>query len=313
MIGQELDSTKGGFNTFQTLVGEVADWVLLNESLNVNEMKEYVACRGLPDSAHPILHLETSLTGWELKGPSLSYSLTANEVCNHGLLNSLVMFPRPVEQEEAIDFCHMLGGILPVPENRQDNNDLSLLSKEYESECQNTWSIASWLGIMGNLTVGTWQRISDPSLPIPWNNFHEAILNPTPYAPCVTIDVQDRIGAWVRSSCTVKTCAVCQFAKTPLLYLRGLCEESEFDRVFMIKGVRGTRPIYVGYFKSHIFMKMETWMLESTINGSKSFARMMDDFLTTPLGRHKWTIDSDECGHYEVRRLSNIKILCIEK
>ncbi|KAK8407258.1 hypothetical protein O3P69_002069 [Scylla paramamosain] len=81
---------------------EVADWTLLNESLSLKEMKEYVACRGLPGRVRPVLHLDSSLSGWELKGPSLSYNLTVDDVCRRRMLDSLVVFPQRLEKEESV-------------------------------------------------------------------------------------------------------------------------------------------------------------------------------------------------------------------
>ncbi|MPC87789.1 hypothetical protein E2C01_082662 [Portunus trituberculatus] len=230
VIGQELDSAKGYFNIFQTLIGEVADWTLLNESLSVKEMRDYVACRGLPDRVHPLLHLDTSMLGWELYGPSLSYNLTVDDVCRRRFIDSLVMFPHRVEQREATRFCEMLGGKLPLPQNQEDNDDLIVLARDYEQECINNWNTVSWLGIFGNITAEAWQSQSDFT-PLTWTNFQSRFNPPT----------------------------------------------------------------------------KDTWRLESTLNESRSSATMKDDVSTSPIGRHNWSINSDECGQLQVRKLSNPK------
>ncbi|XP_063860220.1 uncharacterized protein LOC135100807 isoform X2 [Scylla paramamosain] len=298
VVGQELDTEKGYFNLVQSLAGEVADWTLLNESLSLKEMKEYVACRGLPGRVRPVLHLDSSLSGWELKGPSLSYNLTVDDVCRRRMLDSLVVFPQRLEKEESVRFCEMLGGTLPLPQNQEDNNDLVHLLKKYEQECMNNWNTVAWLGIFGNLTAEVWQSQSDFS-PLTWTNFHEHSSHPSQMCGCVSMDVLTISGQWGCVSCEAETCPVCHFSNTPLLYLRGLCEDSDFDDTFMLKSDPGKTPLYVGKFKSLISLMKETWRLESTLNESRSFAVMLDDVSTSPIGRHNWSIDSDECGELE--------------
>lgn len=296
VLGQELDTLDGGFNVYQSFTGEMADWVLLNESLSTEEMKDYVACRGLPSRVRPLLHFDSSLSGWELKGSSLSYNLTTEEVCGHRFVDSLVMFPIPMTREEAAEWCHKVGGHLPVPQNRDDNEELVHLGTRYTGECLNSWSTVAWLGITGNLSTGVW----NPT-PLKWNNFRVGSLSPDVNCDCIS--VQAYSGIWTCVPCEKKTCTVCRFTNTSILTLRGDCEDTGFDRYFFIKGIPGRTPVYVGYFQSRILLSKKTWRLESTIEGIKSYAEMIDDAATSPLGRHLWKINSDECGKYEVRKL----------
>ena len=300
MIGQELDNAVGYFNILQTLVGEVADWTLLNESLSVKEMREYVACYGLPDRVHPLLHMDSSLSGLELKGPTLSYSLTVDDVCHRRYIDSLVMFPYRVAKEEALRFCDMLGGTLPLPQNQEDNNDLLLLAKDYEQECISNWNTVAWIGIFGNLTAEAWQSQSDYA-PLTWKDFGPRYNRPLPGCSCASVHVLSNSSIWGCVSCSIETCAICHFSNTPFFYLRGLCKNSEFDDTFMLKSDPGKTPLYIGKIKSRISLMKEAWRLESTINESRSFAVMLDDLSTSPIGRHNWSIDSHECGQLQVR------------
>lgn len=297
----------GGFNVYQTCVGDISDWALLNESLSVDEMKNYTACHDLPSHVRPLLHFDSTLSGWELKGTTLSYNLTAEDMCKKRFTDSLVMFLHQMEKEEASEWCQKLGGHLPVPQNHEDNEELSRMGLTYLQECLNTWSSVAWLGLTSNLSTGVWENTIDGSL-LKWDKFYTNWRGPAENCLCATI--HPHYGAWFCGPCEEKTCVACLFGNTPLLRLRGDCKETGFDHDFFIKGVAGKMPLYVGYYQSRIKFVKDTWRLESTIEGSKSYAEMDDDIATNPLGRHLWRINSDECGQYQVMRLCCAKVEC---
>ncbi|XP_050727803.1 uncharacterized protein LOC127004285 [Eriocheir sinensis] len=296
VVGQELDTVDGGFNVYQTFKGEMADWVLLNESLSIEEMKDYVACLGLPSRVRPLLHFDNALSGWELKGPSLSYNLTKKDICSKRFVDSLVMFPHRMKKEHAAKWCHMVGGHLPVPQNQEENEELARLASGYINKCSNSWSTFAWLGLTRNLSR-EWETTINSSLE--WNNFVLRGPTKTCLCPSITLSVND--GHWLCTPCDSRICVVCLYSNVSLFHLRGDCERTGFDRDLILKGVPQETPMYVGYFQSRMLFSEETWRLESTLEGSTSYAEMIDDTVTNPLGRHKWQINSTECGQYQVR------------
>lgn len=278
----------------------MADWVLLNESLSIEEMKDYAACHGLPSHVRPLLHFDNALLGWELKGQSLSYNLTKEDVCGQRYGSSLVMFPRRMKQEQAAKWCHTLKGHLPVPQNQEENKELSQLASQYYDECSNTWSTVAWLGIRGNLSEKVWEKTIDSS-PLYWDNFGTNKRGPSTSCLCTSVELWENGALWACSPCDEETCVVCQYINASLLYLRGDCKKSEFDRDYILKGVPGRKPMYAGYFRSRMLFSEKTWRLETTIEGGTSSAELQDE-AANPLGRHQWKISSIICGVYEVRK-----------
>lgn len=277
----------------------MADLVLLNETLSIEEMKDYVACRERPSRVQPLIYFDNTLSMWELKGPSLTYNLTKEDVCRKRFLDSLVMFPHQMEKEQATQWCLKVGGHLPVPQNHEDNGDLASLGSGYINECSNSWSSVAWLGVTRNLSTGILE--TDQKSTLHWNNFRESQI--TENLTCASVGLPVINGSWFWSPCDEKTCVVCHYTKTSLFRLRGNCKKTKFDYDFFIKSVAGKVPLYVGYFQSRILLRNGIWRLEATTEDSKSYAEMNDDPLTNPLGRHLWYINSSECGEYQVRNL----------
>lgn len=284
----------------------MADWVLLNESLSLKEMKDYVSCHGLPSRVRPLLHFDNALSGWDLKGPSLSYNLTRKDICGKRFVDSLVMFPHRMKRGQAANWCRKVGGHLPMPQNREENEELARMASRYSNECSNSWSTVAWLGLTMNISKNDLKTTLSTSLK--WHNIRLGPRVTSCLCSSITLFVNN--GNWLCSPCDVMTCVVCYFSSVSLFHLRGDCKRTAFDREFILKGVPQKTPMYVGYFRSRMLFNEETWRLESTLEGSTSYAEMIDDIVTNPLGRHMWQINSTECGQYQVRSCTERERKC---
>lgn len=293
------DTPIGKFDGESFLMGEVADWVLLNESLSVEEMDNYVTCHGLPMHVQPILSFDSLLSKWELKGQIYSYNLTRNDVCGQRLVDSMVMFPHPVEQGIAADWCQWMGGVLPLPLNHEENKDVTALSSEYESECRKLFDSVAWLGIKGNITTKEWSSLKDGS-PTIWDNFDTNHDTPTKYRACAVLGSENLHGLWYSTACSYFTCALCQFADRPIFTLRGLCSDTYFDTTYTIFGTLNKRPLYVGDFRSSIYWNGSEWILKTAYEQLNYTARMLNITKAYPNGRSTWVFNERVCGVLKV-------------
>ncbi|XP_050727804.1 uncharacterized protein LOC127004286 [Eriocheir sinensis] len=292
------DTTPGDFDGNNFLKGEVADWVLLNESLSVEEMEKYVTCHGLPRHVQPLLGFDASLSSWELKGQAVSFNLSVDDICGQWLAESLVMFPHPVEQGYAADWCQWMGGVLPLPLNERENEDVTAIASVYETECGAVWSSVAWLRITGNVTTKEWLALEDGS-PTIWDNFDSYQATPTESRACALLASVKQQGQWVAAPCFYLTCAMCQFADRPTFTLRGLCSETNFDTVYTLGGTLNKRPIYIGDFRSYIYWDGKEWILKTAIEHFNYTARMTNVTKSYPNGRSTWLFNRQECGAVE--------------
>lgn len=309
VVGQEKYTSNDRFNLLHSLKGDVADWVLLNESLSVNEMRKYVSCQGLPDYVNPVLQLNTSLSGWKLEGPSISYNLTSEDVCGRRLEDSLMILPFPVPQQKAFVYCRHLGGVLFVPQNQQENEKLLLLASKYETKCKTSQRAVAWLGITGNVTTKKWISLKDSS-PINWNNFNSLHRTPGPNT-CVYIGSSVFKGAWYSGHCLIKTCAVCQFEETSVFNLRGLCvAPNSVSTVFTLGGTLNGRPVFLGRLKySAIYWNRSQWVLQKT-DGVSAYTTMDRGKKLFPRGRMTWEDNIGICQNTKVSNLLSFIAPC---
>lgn len=300
MIGK--DYTSRDFDGSNFLKGEVAELVLLNESLNLEEMENYVTCHGLPRHVKPFLDFDTSMSSWELKGQVVSFNLDVDHICGQRVSDSLVMFPHPLEQGYAADWCQWMGGVLPLPLNEGENKDVTTFASEYESECRKVWSSVAWLRIMGNATTREWLSLED-GCPTIWDNFDPYHATPTKSRHCALLGSVKHQGRWYAVPCSYLTCAMCQFTDRPTFTLRGLCSDTNFDTAYTLGGTLNKRPMYIGDFRSNIYWDGQKWILKTTTDYFNYTAQMIHVTKPYPNGRNMWGFNRQECGTSMVRCL----------
>lgn len=300
LVGQ--NPFQGKFQGDHFLRGQVADLVLLNESLTVEEMKEYVACHGLPWRVQPLLGFDSALSKWEQKGHLLSYNLAPDDICGRRLVDSLVMFPHPVDQGVAASWCQWMGGFLPLPMSQAENEDITAKGSVYESDCRHVWSTVAWLGIRGNTTTKEWLSLEDGS-PVLWDNFDPFYGTPYGHRTCALLISAKYRGLWYAAPCTYPTCALCQFAEPPTFTVRGLCPETNFDVFYTLGGMSNKRPMFIGHFESTIYWDGRKWILTTAKGEWNNTAYMADVTKRYPNGRNTWHFKQQECGASKVSSL----------
>lgn len=298
-MGQDQDSRGGNFDVNQIFHGDLAELMFFNVSLAVSELKDYVDCRGLPNDLQPLLQFDDYMADFEVKGSTITYNMTLEEVCTKESLHSLILFPVQMVFEKAAAWCELLNGHLFLPSNTEENDFAFDTYITYENQCLGPWSCVFWLGIRGNLTTGKWHKLTNSEV-ISWNNFSPTYDTAEPGCQCASMGSLLHPKVWFCGPCYYNTCPLCQFDKSPLLRLRGPCVGT-FDKLFTIAVEAGKAPEFLGFFKSRMFFDGDVWRLEPTVSGDKSSAVMISRTKNIlPIGRHTWNMSSDKCGMLQV-------------
>ncbi|KAG0726657.1 Gamma-aminobutyric acid receptor subunit gamma-4 [Chionoecetes opilio] len=293
LVGMEQDRHGGGFNIEQTYEGYLAGLLVFPKALSTKRIKEYLSCgqRRLDTAIVTFSSLEEE---WELFGDTEIVSFKEEKLCGKPAPVH-VMFPEPRTLEESQDQCHMLKGKLSAPQSAMEN---TAIVKETESRmemCTISWGVYLWLGVRAMYRNNSWNYIDlDTNETMPYTNFRKGYLQAVVSYTCTYMDSFDT-GKWSVYPCSLKTCAVCTFDKPSTLRLRGLCEDTVLDQMFLINGVRNGKPVFSGVGNTEIFWDNTTWVLTDLLQRDVTGRMQMTNLLQYPLGLRRWNITGDRC------------------
>lgn len=275
----------------------MADWVLVNETLDISQMESFISCLGLPPHIEPLLQFDSSMTQLETKGSTVPYNLTVEEVCHSDDKALLVMFPYVNNYEDALKLCRSYGGTLTLPLSEEENINLISISRGYDTVCSGSWSTVTWVGVKASGMSQKWISQLD-LLPIQWDGFHPLYASSDRNCSCATAGSPNYPKYWYCTPCHYSSCQVCQFQGMPVLTLRGLREHSVFDHHYTIAGKLNQMPKFVGLAKSLLVWEEEHWKLKSTIENITTYAKLLGVKSDHPIGRKEWMF-SEENGRGE--------------
>lgn len=166
-----------------------------------------------------------------------------------------------------------------------------------------------WLGISDEADDGVWVDIQDKH-PLTYENFKPPFPNGGTLYGCgmMTDD-----GTWADSNCNAKRCGACQVTRSSILYLRGLCFESEHRTHFRWYGYEGGRPLFRGFY-NYIIMwdeDKEFWLLRHA--DTNETLAWLDSTEGYPLGRHRWSSNGSLCEESFTNSINLSLSLCTEK
>ncbi|KAK7084793.1 hypothetical protein SK128_007055 [Halocaridina rubra] len=308
IIGQEQDTVSAGFNEFESLSGRLADLRLYDLILTTAQMRNFTTCEHILPDRPPILSFWNIENDFEIKSVDLQ-DIRLRETCSPER-NIDVVFPELRDFEDAELICDIAGGILSVPANEEDNERLFNLSLPHADVCGEGFSETLWLGVKGEVATQTWVTVND-SVPIKFANFDEDHGLPIEF-PDVCMGfigsketVPEQYGLWVPSDCDLKMCPVCHFDRVVILRMRGLCEQSEFDRKYFVSYDQDSLS-FSGLYYSKISKNPPNSSLVNSDYGYWTLKRLdkphvvailpMKSPIHYPIGLNTWIIDNDVCG-----------------
>ena len=118
--------------------------------------------------------------------------------------------------------------------------------------------------------------------------------------PCTRWDGNNPKGSLFDVQCTyysMKCQCLCQFDRSPILRLRGLCKNSMIDTHFTMKNFNGS-VVYKGVKATVIQYISNSTIYKWTLNvfGEKTIAITSAIEMSFILGKQKWKVEGDECN-----------------
>ncbi|XP_066957582.1 uncharacterized protein [Macrobrachium rosenbergii] len=293
MAGQEQDLYGSGFNIEQTYEGLLADLFISGKALADDVLVAFTECnlQMTEDVVVSFMHFDEE---WEVFGSTQVEKISETEACRV-VSSRHVMFPEVRTFEESKQLCRMLKGNIAIPENDEDNQLITKVSRNFIEKCSANWGMYLWLGLRPELRGGVFQYVNIyTNETASYTNFQKGYDRPTSEYRCVYMDSY-QIGFWGVYPCSFKTCTVCTFKETSLLRLRGLCHDSAVDHKYLIIGLSDNKPVFHGFTNSRIFWSNKTWVIENSLEASVRGTMESTGPMQYPFGLHRWNITGDRC------------------
>ena len=318
VIGQEQNSFKGGFKKDNSYTGLLADLFLSAEVLDFNFINAYLLC----DVFYPevsIINFTNIIDTFDVYEDTEILELESSEICEKDEMN-LVFLDENAKFHIAEEFCSSLNGTIPVPLDKRQNEYFYRNS----DRCRKLGFIKAWIGIKGNNSTGNIE---------PYHHFTKENLNFSTWkVPLIPLDnincgiallgtelSEFNVDGWSFDFCDSSLCTSCSFTDQTILRARGICEDSNFDRNFIVHGYFNDKMFFSGEYLSTIrwsIIKDNTdnqkgfWLLE--VNGrNNTFAKMdMVSEFDYPIGVHTWKAIGSNCKTDENGRIELLFTAC---
>ncbi|XP_068245083.1 uncharacterized protein [Palaemon carinicauda] len=272
------------------LIGDLADVTVWLGVLNKEEIKSISNCQ--PLTKEPVLSF--SKTNWLMNGTAIwIHTEAVDNICQLITYSKTNIIFMPEVRPEGVNFCHILGGQLPVPLNDIHNMLLKEASKAYATSMKEE-DIAVHLGI--TKLNGTWINTYTKNKQ---NFFNWPDFGPM-YGELDTDMVLDiRRGFWFGVLPSESYPVPCVLPVTKFT-VRGLCKESLLDKSLWVYKTNGGKLMFRSPHGTSLALKEDKWVLENLLqeSGNGSKAELSSEMNPLPFGVMKWTVHDEKCFLY---------------
>ncbi|KAK7084795.1 hypothetical protein SK128_007057 [Halocaridina rubra] len=312
IIGQEQDSMRGGFNEFESLSGRLADLRLYDFILTTQQKMNYTMCTYFEEERPPIIDFANINVQYTAEKVTVS-EITLSDTCNTNRNFDLV-FPELRDFEAGWLLCNIAGGVLTLPTDSQYNEKLFNLSLPYAEACGDGFAETLWLGVKGDVATQKWLTHPE-SVPISYAKFdiNKGLPIEEPELCMAFIGsketVAEQYGLWVPSDCQLEMCPACHFDKVVIIRMRGLCEQSEFDRDYFLSHDQDSLSFTGVYYSEILKMPPDQnvvnsdygyWILKRLDKPHVVAILPMMSPIHYPIGLNTWSVANDVCGQEKI-------------
>ena len=298
VLGQELDHEEDdGFSIVQTLSGEMAKLIIINDTFTEEDSVNYTLCANLDLNYQPVFDFGEKITMFELYGSVTVFNLTKNDVCEDRHKYWIYEL-NLLEYDDAIKYCNSMHGELYYPYNSDSERSILVDFISVADYCQGSFSTEIWYRIIGDLENEKWV-VGSSGQEVHYSNFDPHWEKVIPGYNCTTIGVTDFDGLWFRTPCDKTACSICTFDENPHIDIKGLCRQSFVEKKLYLSGLVNLKWSYSGNYKTRLIWNDTHWIMYTAI-GQTKYVMQEDRWTSLPLGRHKWKVFSDRCFTPEV-------------
>ncbi|XP_042212751.1 uncharacterized protein LOC121859852 [Homarus americanus] len=313
-FGQDQDSVGAFFSEFQSLSGLLMDVKIYDMFFTSQQIIKFTMCENFINVYPPIV--DFSNINEDFSVSNVDIGVITGGYCNKARDFDLI-FPELRVFEDGELLCHIVGGELKVPVDDMDNMRLFNKSLVYAEHCGEGTSETLWLGVKGNVATQKWYHYRN-NTPINYSKFDKdnglPIVHPD---TCLVFTgsketTPELYSTWVSYDCEQEMCTVCHFQQVRLLKMRGLCQQSQFDRDYFVTHDQSSLS-FTGVYYSEITKHKPNLTVSLSDFGYWILTRLDKPHITAilhmespshyPLGLNNWVVDNDVCGEMEITLL----------
>lgn len=298
VLGQEQDSPEGMFSVEQSVSGSVADFALYSKLLPRDAMVAYVLCvdSGTAQGS-AVVAFDDLEDDWEAVGDTELFSLSKAVFCQAESLD-FILLPERRTFEDSLNLCTKLGLSMALPKNSLENTKLYKMAVLLETECVSAHGVNLWLGAKADLVGKRWtSRKSGEAVTFTFGDRRYSRISER--TQCLGQSASSSPGVWKSITCfKSKMCTACEKDSGRKFRMKGLCNESLFDRELYMHDTENMKPVFHGVFYSKLFWNNVTWVMTSRLYPNLR-ATMNIRLNEYPLGRHTWNVAGDLCPEGE--------------
>lgn len=313
VLGQDQDQPLGGMDKGQSFNGLMGDLYLSESLLTENQMNDYLGCRmeALLDRPH-LMDFENVREDFKF-GVETNVT-TSVDTCSPGSNKLFSVFSEGRSQEEARHFCSTLNGNIAMPMNADENLALSIEGSYLADKCtEYDKGNSMWIGVYWDYEGQLWKDQKTQTEAI-YKNFDVEIMPSVKERLCVMASLSGSLdttagGNWDIEACGRDLCTACQFENPVPMKLRGLCDESLFDREYYVYDTVNKRPVFNGIRQSKMVWDVNYtssqnyyWLLYQMGDPYVQARMFTPSVLMYPIGVHEFEVSGDKCPE-KVRRL----------
>lgn len=294
ILGQEQDSPEGMFSVEQSVSGSVADFAMYSRFLPRDAMVAFVLCVDLGSAQGGVVGTFGDFEdNWEVVGDTELLSLPKDAFCQPES-RDFILLPERRTFEDSVNLCTKLGLPMALPENGKENAMLHEKAVSLESECVSAHGVNLWLGAQADLEEKRWlSRKTGEEVSFLFGDRRYSRISES--TQCLGQSASSTSGVWKSLPCLrSKACTACEKASGRKFRMKGLCNDSLFDRELYMHGAENAKPVFHGAFHSKVFWNNTIWVMTSRLYPHLR-ATMGTRLNEYPLGRHPWRVSGDLC------------------
>lgn len=205
------------------------------------------------------------------------------------------ILPEERSLKASVALCEVMDGSLALPTSDGENSRLTQDVIPFSEVCVPTalWKI--WLGTQ-TTEPGRWQQLVTGE-PLNYQNFRPSSSYNNAVLGCAELRLD---GLWEPDYCTAKRCTACSFDRSSFLRFRGLCFDMELEARFRVEGSPKGRPVFWSHQGLLIawHSSLGRWQMNDP-NTNTTLLWGLGVGSDYPLGRRRWRVATEICGHPE--------------
>ncbi|ROT79297.1 neurotransmitter gated ion channel [Penaeus vannamei] len=304
LLGQDQDAPAGGYSVTQAFSGDIAELYIFDKMMTKDSDGGFSCYENRLGERRPVVSLKNA-NEWRAVG-DVSSSLSPRSLIDPAEKDPFYVLPLRKVFSEAARLCKILGLPVALPKSEEENDRIFSKAVAVEETCLSAYSTNIWVGAVANLFANEWQD-ANSGKELTYENFDDGYNFIISSRQCTSMGGSLYPKLWYNTGCAqYDPCPACENSPVNSIQIRGLCAESNFDRVLRIHSTMNLRPVFHGTYYTKMWWDNTTWVMASRLLPKLKAKMILKDPDDYPVGLRQWLISGDNCPAEKVDLLLTV-------